>query len=317
MQVCLMIETEDDVTWSQWVRLAEQCERHGLSGLFGADHYGSVYGRRERGSLDVWTVLAALAARTRQIRLGTLVSPVTFRHPSVLAKVVTTVDHISGGRVELGLGAGRYEPEHRAYGFRYPPVGERLGMLAEYLRIIHGQWTEESVTFEGEHFRLEDCVARFRPLQQPHPPLIVGGRGGPRSIEIAARWADEYNVAGLSPEECRKIRRRLTEACERHGRDPRTLRLSYLGACLAGADGPELRRRTWHVLERTGAWGTSADEFLNRMGPDWIAGTVDRVMGRLDALRDADVHRVYLHHLLPDDLDMIELIGRVVVPAMA
>jgi len=131
MRICLMIEGQEDVTWEQWLALAGACEEHGLEGLFRSDHYMSVMGRRGRGSLDAWATLAGLAARTSRIRLGTMVSPVTFRHPSVLAKMVVTVDHISGGRAELGMGAGWHQDEHTAYGFDLPPSDQRMSLLAE------------------------------------------------------------------------------------------------------------------------------------------------------------------------------------------
>src|ERR671930_2129854 len=136
MRVCLMVEGQEDVTWEQWLALARACEEHGLEGLFRSDHYAPISGPPERGSLDAWTTLAGLAARTSRIRLGTLVSPVTFRHPSELAKVALTVDHVSGGRVELGLGAGWNEREHAAFGFRFPETRERMALLEEQLQRI-------------------------------------------------------------------------------------------------------------------------------------------------------------------------------------
>ena len=137
MRLCLMVEGQEDVSWDEWLALADACERAGLDGLFRSDHYLSVIGRRERASHDAIATLAALAARTERIRLGTLVSPVTFRHPSVLAKSVATIDHVSGGRVELGLGAGWNEGEHAAYGFDFPPLGIRMELLEEQLEIVH------------------------------------------------------------------------------------------------------------------------------------------------------------------------------------
>src|SRR5919106_4186917 len=163
MRVCLMIEGQEDVTWDQWLALAAAWEEHGLEGLFRSDHYESVMGMRERGSLDAWTTLAALAARTSRIRLGTLVSPVTFRHPSVLAKSVVTVDHVSGGRVELGMGAGWMEKEHSGYGFPFPDTPTRMEMLAEQAEIVVRQWTEDEFSFEGRHYRLEGCTAEPKP----------------------------------------------------------------------------------------------------------------------------------------------------------
>ena len=146
-----------------------------------SDHYVSALGDESRGSLDAWATLAGLASVTERIRLGVLVSPATFRHPSELAKVVATVDHVSGGRVELGLGAGWNEREHVAFGFPFPPLGERLDVLAEQLEIVHRQWTEEELSFEGRHYRLERCRAEPKPLQRPHPPLLMGGSAGPRA----------------------------------------------------------------------------------------------------------------------------------------
>jgi alkanesulfonate monooxygenase SsuD/methylene tetrahydromethanopterin reductase-like flavin-dependent oxidoreductase (luciferase family) len=178
MRVCLMIEGQEDVTWDQWLALAGACEEHGLEGLFRSDHYESVMGMRERGSLDAWTTLAALAARTSRIRLGTLVSPATFRHPSVLAKSVVTVDHVSGGRVELGLGAGWHEGEHRSYGFVFPPTPVRMERLAEQLEIVTRSWTEDAFSFSGRHYQVQDLRALPKPVQRP-PTLLVGGAAGP------------------------------------------------------------------------------------------------------------------------------------------
>src|SRR5438552_16422605 len=143
MRVCRMIEGQEDVTWDQWLALALACEEHGLDGLFRSDHYAPIGSGPDSGSLDAWAVLTALAARTERIRLGTLVSPVTFRHPSVLSKMAVTADHASGGRIELGMGAGWFEREHRAYGFDYPPNRERLERLAEQIEIVHRLWDRD------------------------------------------------------------------------------------------------------------------------------------------------------------------------------
>src|SRR6266498_967719 len=175
MRICLMVEGQEGVTWEQWLALADACEAHGLEGLFRSDHYLSVMGRRERGSLDAWATLAGLAARTGTVRLGTLVSPATFRHPSVLAKTVVTVDHISGGRVEVGLGAGWLDQEHAAYGFDMPPAKERMARLAEQLEIVNGEWANGPFDFQGSYYRVKDLDALPKPVQRPRPNLIVGG----------------------------------------------------------------------------------------------------------------------------------------------
>jgi F420-dependent oxidoreductase-like protein len=232
MRVCLMIEGQEDVTWEGWVALAEACERSGIEALFRSDHYLSVEGESGRGSLDAWATISALAAITTKLRLGTLVSPATFRHPSVLAKMAVTVDHVSGGRVELGLGAGWLEAEHEAYGFPFAATKTRMDVLAEQLEIIHSQWKPGPFSFEGEHYRIENLDALPKAVQKPHPPLIVGGSGGPRSLALAARFADEYNTPFAAPERCRELRARLDEACEKEGRErlPLSVMTRYEGA---------------------------------------------------------------------------------------
>jgi alkanesulfonate monooxygenase SsuD/methylene tetrahydromethanopterin reductase-like flavin-dependent oxidoreductase (luciferase family) len=204
------------------------------------------------------------------------VSPATFRHPSVLAKNAVTVDHISGGRVEVGLGAGWNEAEHQRYGFPFPPLRERMDVFAEQLEIVHRQWAAEPFSFEGEHYRLLDSDPRPKPVQTPHPNLIVGGSGRPRSVALAARWADEYNTLSTSPEECRALAKRIAEACAREGREP--LRLSVM----------------------TGI-------------PD---GSPDDVVRQLAPLADAGVERVMLQHLDHRNLDVLRVIAEEVAPRL-
>jgi F420-dependent oxidoreductase-like protein len=310
-----MVEGQEDVTWDQWVALARACEDHGLEGLFRSDHYLSVSGNSERGSLDAWATLSALAAVTDRIRLGTLVSPVTFRHPSVLAKSVITADHVSGGRVELGMGAGWHEEEHRAYGFDFPPDDERMLLLEEQLEIVHRQWHGVPFSFEGRHYRIDRPHTIPGPVQQPHPPLIVGGRAGPRSARLAARWADEYNTIFATPEESAARRARVAEAWEREGRDPAALRFSLMTGVVVGRDGDDVYERARAVIER-GNEQESPAEWLARKA-DWVTGTVVQVADKLRALEDAGVDRVMLQHLVHEDLDTVELLGREVGPAVA
>jgi F420-dependent oxidoreductase-like protein len=295
-----MVEGQEGVTWEDWVALARATEEHGFEALFRSDHYGPVVAREEVGALDAWATLAGLAAVTSRIRLGTLVSPATFRHPSVFAKSAVTVDHISGGRVEAGLGAGWNESEHERYGFPFPPLKERMDAFAEQLEIVRRQWMGEAFSFEGEHYRLTDSDPLPKPLQSPHVPLIVGGSGKKRSVALAARWADEYNTVGAAPEHCREVRERMLEACEREGRDPLTF--SVMGMFVTGADRAEL------------------DERLRRLGrePDSgaIVGTTDEVVARLTELAELGVERVMLQHLLHTDLDMLELVAKEVAPRL-
>ena len=321
MRICLMIEGQEDVTWEQWLDLATACEENGLEGLFRSDHYGSVMGRPERGSLDAWAILAALATRTSRIRLGTLVSPGTFRHPSVLAKNVVTVDHISGGRAELGIGAGWNEDEHRAYGFPMPPTATRMAILAEQLEIIHRSWTEQAFSFAGRHYQLDDLRALPKPVQQPHPTLLVGGSGGPRSVALAARFADEYNTLGAPVDELRARRQRLEAAWRDAGRDPAAVRFSVMTTCVVGQDRGELRERVGRdrgeLLERVAAvqavtgGGGEPEAVLAAPPPHWLIGTADQLVERLEVLEQVGVTRVMLQHLAHHDLDMIAVLGEV------
>lgn len=245
MRLCVMIEGQEGVTWDDWLALVRACEEHGYEALFRSDHYGPVVGEEERGSLDAWATLAGLAAVTSTLRLGTLVSPATFRHPSVLAKSAVTADHISGGRVEVGMGAGWNAAEHRRYGFPFPPTRKRMDIFAEQLEIVHRQWKGGPFSFEGEHYRLVDSDPRPKPVQSPHPPLIVGGSGGERSVALAARWADEYNTVSPSPADCRALRERIAEACKREGCEP--LPLSVMTRLIRNPD--EAVRRLGELAE--------------------------------------------------------------------
>jgi F420-dependent oxidoreductase-like protein len=309
MRLCLMIEGQEGVTWPQWVALAETCERSGLDGLFRSDHYRSVDDEGPAlGSLDAWTTLAGLAARTERIRLGTMVSPATFRHPSVLANAANTVDHISGGRAELGLGAGWFKREHAEFGFPFAPLGQRMEVFEEQAEIIVGQWTSESFSFAGSHYRLDGCDSLPKPVQRPHLPLIIGGSAKRRTVAVAARLAQEYNLVSATPADCRAARKRLDEACERHGRDPSTLVLSVMATVLVGADAPDLARRRRRMADA----GIDDDDHST-----WIHGTTAQATEQLAELADAGVQRMMLQHLLHDDLEAVELYGAELAPAVA
>jgi F420-dependent oxidoreductase-like protein len=313
MRICLMIEGQEDVTWTNWCDLADACEESSIEGLFRSDHYMSLQGRAERGSLDPWATLAGLAARTKRIRLGTLVSPATFRHPSVLAKMVVTVDHISGGRAELGLGAGWLEAEHRAYGFSFPDTPTRMQMLAEQLAIVHGSWSDEPLSFGGRHYRTEDLNALPKPIQDPHPNLIVGGAGNPKSAALAAEWANEYNTVFATPEECTRRRRVVEEAWSSAGRDSSSLTFSLMTGCIVGKDKNDLVHRCESVMKKSGADG-SVDDWLDGSRDEWVVGTIDQAVDRLGLLEEAGVDRIMLQHQAHEDIDMVRLIGAEIVP---
>jgi F420-dependent oxidoreductase-like protein len=312
VEIALMVEGQEGVSWENWLALGAACEASGFQGLFRSDHYSTGETGRDPGALDAWSVLAALATVTSVIRLGTLVSPVTFRHPAVLSKSAVTVDHISGGRVELGIGAGWMEAEHRQWGIPFPSPAARLVMLAEQAEIIRRQWAGDEFSFAGRHYRIEALRAQPRPVQRPGPPLIVGGRAGPRGAQVAARWADEYNTTDASAPECGRRRKALDEACEREGRDPASLRLSVMTGFLTGTSPAEVRDHA----RRVGALGSGGDqgERILRTRPEWLIGTTDELVAQVAAYAAAGVDRLMLQHHAFDDLDLLGLVGREVIP---
>jgi alkanesulfonate monooxygenase SsuD/methylene tetrahydromethanopterin reductase-like flavin-dependent oxidoreductase (luciferase family) len=306
MRVCLMIEGQESVSWDEWLALAKACEGNEIEALFRSDHYLSVMGRTERGSLDAWATISALAAVTSTIRLGALVSPVTFRHPSVLAKNVVTADHISGGgRIELGLGAGWLEAEHTAYGFPFPPTGERFRMLEEQIEIIRRQWDEGPLDFDGEHYRFDGLNALPKPLSPPN--LLVGGRARPRSLALASRWADEYNLVMSDVEECRAAVPLIREAWEAADRSRPVISLMTGG--VVGSDQVDLLERAHQVAQIRGEEATDPEAYIRELPAHWLVGTVAEVSERLAELEEAGIERLMLQYLPHGDLDGVDLIA--------
>jgi alkanesulfonate monooxygenase SsuD/methylene tetrahydromethanopterin reductase-like flavin-dependent oxidoreductase (luciferase family) len=317
MQVCLMIEGQQGVSWEQWVAIAGACERHGIGTLFRSDHYQDLFGEHpELGSLDAWGTLCALSAVTTTLRLGTMVSPATFRHPSELAKLVTTADHVSGGRIELGLGAGWNEPEHTGYGFGFADMRTRMDVLEEQLQVVLGNWAsaggQTPFSFAGEHYTLKDLRAEPGPMQAPHPPLIMGGAAGPRAARLAAAYADEYNTGFASVDDVRSRSARIAAACERAGRDP--IPFSVMTTVIVADGDAELHWRAEQV-ERYA--GLQKGSLLREPPAGWIVGAVDEVASQMRALEQAGASRIMCQHLLPDDLETVALLGERVGPAVA
>lgn len=289
-----MIEGQQSVSWEEWVALAQAAEEGGLDGLFRSDHYASMFG--EGYSLDAWATLAGLAAVTSRLRLGTLVTPVTFRRSAVLANMVATVDQISGGRAELGLGAGWNVHEHELFGFDFPELRERMDLLEHQLEDITRRWSELPPA----------------PVQSPHPPIVMGGAANPRSARLAARWADEYNMPFATVEDCREGRARIVDACERAGRDPITF--SLMAPCCVGRDRAEALERAAKRLRRM---ASDADPEESAAAENVLIGTVEEVAGRIADYAAVGVERVYLQHLDHSDIDMVRLIGDELLPAVA
>jgi alkanesulfonate monooxygenase SsuD/methylene tetrahydromethanopterin reductase-like flavin-dependent oxidoreductase (luciferase family) len=286
MRLALMVEGQEGPSWDDFLALADACEEHGLEGLFRSDHYLSLTDGT-RPATDAWTLLGALAARTTKIRIGTLVSPVTFRHPSVLAKCAATVDHISGGRVEVGLGAGWMQAEHEQFGFPFPETSDRVAQLAEQVEHVDRQLRDDPLV-----------------VQKPRPPLIVGGSAQRGTADPAARFADEYNSYGIDAAEARRRRKRLDAACERSGRDPSTLRFSVMTPFLLGRDHA---KRFVEVYPDAG----TADEWFEEMRRRGLAGSQVDLVDGLREFEAAGVERVMLQHVVHDDLDVVAALGEI------
>jgi F420-dependent oxidoreductase-like protein len=314
MRFCLMLEGQEGVTWEQWLAAAETAERLGFEALFTSDHYLSEQGGPDRGSSDAWTMLGALAARTSTIRLGTLVSPVTFREPAVLAKAATTVDRISGGRVELGMGAGWWEEEHITHGFAFPSVAERFERLEEQLAIVDGLSTQDLFSFPGKHYRLTDATFWPKPVQHPRMPIILGGTTvGPWMQRLIATYADEFNTVGGTVDQVRERLRRARAAVARAGRGQETLCTSFMTWCFVGRTREEWHERVDRARRRDPEAGPF-DAYLAELETDRIVGTPDVAAARLREYAEAGVQRVMLNHELFDDLDMLDVIAAEIIP---
>jgi F420-dependent oxidoreductase-like protein len=308
VRLALMIEGQEGVTWEDWVALADACEEHGVEALFRSDHYISGFDET-RPALDAWATLAGLAARTTRLQLGTLVSPGTFRHPSVLARAAATTDEISGGRVTLGIGAGWMEREHDAYGFEFATARERVARFGEQLEIVHRLLRDDSVDFDGAYYELRGAPG----LKRRTLPILVGGSAKPGTAEPAVRFADEYNTFFATIDEIKERKRTLDEACERAGRDPATLRYSLMAPCVVGRDERELHESARRVGAR---FGREPQEVLDRYGQYGPVGTVEHVVERLQQIEEIGYERVMLQHLAHQDLETVALIGREIAPAV-
>jgi F420-dependent oxidoreductase-like protein len=310
MDFRIFTEPQQGASYDDLLRVAKASEDAGYDAFFRSDHYlkmGEVSG--EPGPTDAWITLAGLARETSRIRLGTLVNSATFRLPGPLAVAVAQVDQMSGGRVELGLGAGWFETEHAAYGIPFPGVRERFDLLEEQLEVITGLWRTlpgDHYSFAGSHYTLTDSPALPKPVQQPHPPVIVGGHGPKRTPALAARFATEFNVAFSTPDVAATQFERVAEACREIGRDPAELVYSVAHTIAVGRDDAE-------VVSRCQAIGRKVDE----LRADGLAGTVSEIVDRLGQWQEKPgITRIYLQLLDLGDIEQIELIASEVVPQL-
>ncbi len=316
MRFTLMLEPQQGLSYDEQLAVARAVEAGGLDGLLRSDHYASFPGAADNPTTDAWAVLGGLARETSRIRLGTLVSPVTFRIPGAFAKLVTTVDAMSGGRIEVGLGAGWNELEHGELGIPFPPMAERFDRFEEALAIIHGLWTEpDGWTYEGRFWQVRGSL--FRPPAgrdgRRHPHLIVGGNGKPRGLRAAARYADEYNLSSASPTDAAAVREALRAACVAIGRDPETIVFSAMTGVLLGETEGQVRDRVAQLLtalRRPDETAAELDAWLASRRIRWLFGTPEQLMERVEAFRAAGVERLAMQDFLPRDLDMIAALGR-------
>jgi F420-dependent oxidoreductase-like protein len=298
------MEPRHGATYDQILTLAKATGAAGFDAFFRSDHlFGVDPNDPTYRPTDSWTTLAGLARDTTRIRLGTLVTASTFRHPGSLATIVATVDEMSGGRVELGIGTGWYEREHDAFGIRFPPLGERFDRLDEGLAIIKGLWLTEPgsgqpFSFEGKHYNVVANHTPPRPVQRPHPPIIVGGSGPKRTPAIAARFADEFN--GALTDDLRGSFARFDRACEAIGRDPATARHSAVLPVACATTPAEVDRRAAVI----------GSEFIRVHA---AIGSPALVADRVEQMRKAGADTIYLHIYDIDDLDHIALLGAQVV----
>ncbi len=305
MELRVFTEPQQGATYDDLVAVAKEAEALGFGAFFRSDHYLGMGTEGLPGPSDAWITLAGIARETSTIRLGTMMTSATFRLPGPLAISVANVDQMSGGRVELGIGAGWFIEEHTAYGIPFPSTTERFDRLEEQLAIITGLWATpmgERVTHEGEHYRLEDSPALPKPAQSK-PPVLIGGLGKRRTPELAARYADEFNLPFVDEETTRTQFTRVREACERDGRDPGTMTWSNALVVCVGADEAEVGRRAKAIGR------DPADLRANG-----IAGTPEEAVEKIGRYADLDAERLYLQFLDLADLDHLRLVAREVMP---
>jgi alkanesulfonate monooxygenase len=306
----IFTEPQQGASYDDLLNIARAAEDAGFDAFFRSDHYlrmGDVSG--EPGPTDAWITLAGLARETSTIRLGTLVTAATFRLPGPLAVTVAQVDQMSGGRVELGLGSGWFADEHTAYGIPFPPLGERFDRYTEQLEIITGLWRTlpgERFNFAGKHYQLTDSPALPKPVQQPTPPVIIGGKGATRTPALAAEFANEFNVPFSTVDDAAAQFERVASACGRIGRDPAEIRRSAALVVAIGRDDAELSRRAAAIGQPV--------ERLREIG---VAGSPEEAVERLGIWRErTGITRIYLQVLDIADLDHVELIAAEVMPHM-
>ena len=310
MDFRVFVEPQQGATYADQLAVARTAEAAGYSAFFRSDHYTAMSGDGLPGPTDSWVTLGAIARETTSIRLGTMVTSATFRYPGPLAIAVAQVDEMSGGRVELGLGAGWFEAEHKAYAIPFPPLGERFDRLTEQLSIISGLWTTppgERFDYSGSHYTVADSPALPKPVQSPHPPIIIGGAGAKRTPALAAAFGAEFNIPFAPLEVVATQFDRVASALADVGRSPESLTYSAAFVVCAGRDEQQIARRA-------AAIGREVDE-LRSNSP--LVGTPAEIADKLGAYGQIGVQRAYLQVLDMSDLDQVDFFAAEVIPQLS
>lgn len=318
MKLGVMIEGQEGLNWDGWRKIVRATEDLGFESLWRSDHFFSLMGPRDRDALETFVSLVHVAENTRRIRFGTLVCSMTFRHPSLLARMAAGIDQLSGGRFILGIGAGWNVPEHEAFGIEFPPVKRRMDMLEDSAAMIRILWDMEPASFEGRVFRLKEARLNPKPAQQP-APLLIGGGGEKRTLRIVARYADEWNVPAMPIDRYREKVRALEAHCERAKRDPKAIARSQMCAFIVGRSDAEIRRRLQAIQKVIPPLGQlsvdGAAAALKSRG--WLTGTPAEVVEQIKALEAEGVSRIMLQHHDQSDFEVLELIAEEVLPKVS
>ena len=314
----IMLEGQEDLTWEKWHDFVDRTEGLGFESLWRSDHLHPLVLEPQKEALEAWVSFVTLAARTERIRFGAMVTPMTFRHPSVLAKMAASIDVLSKGRLEMGLGAGWCVPEHTAFGIPFYDWKKRYGMLEEGLEVIKALWTEDKATFKGEHYTLEGATSYPKPAQSPHPPFVIGGNGEKRTIPTAAKYAQEWNGINLTVQGFIAKREVLHRSCQEIGRDTGEISTSLAATGIIGRDDGEYERRLGVVagmLKARKDIGEASPEEL--MDKGFIVGTPDRVVERILAYAEAGASRVIFQLYDYEDTELLDLIAEKVLPRVS
>ncbi len=312
----VMLEPQEGGTYDDILKVAQKAEALGFGGLFRSDHFMPVNSNipPTAVSTECWATLAGLARDTKRLRLGTMISPMTFRYPGELAKIVATIDQMSGGRVEVGMGGGWYGREHAAYGLPFPDAKGRMDILEDSLEICTRLWSDGTGhSYEGRVFSVKDSPGSPKPLQRPHPPIVIGGGGAKRTPRLAAQFGDEFNIfGGINTFNTRK--ERLLEACKTYGRDPSTIKLTAACVTVIGTDEADLKRRVQIRLDFNHENVDAGDWIKMMSGDGWLVGTVDQVAAQVNELKAAGAERIYFQIVPVDDHGMLDIIANDLAP---